>query len=114
MKLYNTLEGPLVETDGKFHRLPSGKWDELINRDDLFEYLRESVESAPVIANLEAPPLATLLPPIGTQEVWAVGVTYASSRAAGVAEEGEQGAITFYRHAYHAARLQLNIGAQRH
>lgn len=107
MKLYKTLDGPLVETNGEFHRLTSVDWDALINRDDLFEYLQGAVKSAPIIADFAEPPIATLLPPIGTQEVWAAGVTYSSGRAAGGALEGEQGAIIFYRHAYHADRPQL-------
>jgi 2-dehydro-3-deoxy-D-arabinonate dehydratase len=45
--------------------------------------------------------------PIGSQEVWAAGVTYLRSRAARVAESRESGGDTFYDLVYDAERPEL-------
>ncbi len=45
--------------------------------------------------------------PIGTQEVWAAGVTYLRSRTARMEESKDTGGGTFYDKVYHAARPEL-------
>ena len=45
--------------------------------------------------------------PIGTQEVWASGVTYLRSRTARMEESKDAGGGTFYDKVYHAARPEL-------
>ena len=54
---------------------------------------------------------ATLPPspgaPIGTQEVWAAGVTYLRSRTARMEESKDAGGGTFYDKVYHAERPEL-------
>lgn len=45
--------------------------------------------------------------PIGTQEVWAAGVTYLRSRTARMEESKDSGGGTFYDKVYHAARPEL-------
>ncbi len=45
--------------------------------------------------------------PIGTQEVWAAGVTYLRSRTARMEESKDAGGGTFYDKVYHAARPEL-------
>lgn len=45
--------------------------------------------------------------PIGSQEIWAAGVTYLRSRAARVAESHQAGADTFYDLVYDAVRPEL-------
>jgi 2-dehydro-3-deoxy-D-arabinonate dehydratase len=54
-------------------------------------------------ATLPATPAA----PIGTQEVWAAGVTYLRSRTARMEESKDAGGGTFYDKVYHADRPEL-------
>ena len=81
MLLYRTVEGPVVEQDGAHHLLVGKDWDTLLNADDLPRQLAEATRSGRAVA---AP--ATLQAPIGTQEVWAAGVTYWRSRDARMTE----------------------------
>ena len=55
------------------------------------------------VATLPASPGA----PIGTQEVWAAGVTYLRSRTARMEESKDAGGGTFYDKVYHADRPEL-------
>jgi 2-dehydro-3-deoxy-D-arabinonate dehydratase len=50
---------------------------------------------------------ATFGAPIGTQEVWAAGVTYLRSRTARMEESKDAGGGTFYDKVYHADRPEL-------
>ncbi|HWA25682.1 MAG TPA: fumarylacetoacetate hydrolase family protein [Lacunisphaera sp.] len=54
-------------------------------------------------ASLPANPAA----PIGTQEIWAAGVTYLRSRTARMEESKDAGGGTFYDKVYHAARPEI-------
>ena len=102
MKLYRTARGAVVEVDGVFHRL-TPDWDALINHHDLPGYLRLTTRRSQGERQLDDRPLA----PIGTQEVWAAGVTYYRSRAARVEESKEAGGGTFYDRVYDAERPEL-------
>jgi 2-dehydro-3-deoxy-D-arabinonate dehydratase len=103
MKLYRTTTGVLVEHDGKHFPL-SEEWDALINHDHLVAYLRDLVPRAPsTAASLDSRRLA----PIGTQEVWAAGVTYLRSRTARMEESQETGGGSFYDKVYQAERPEL-------
>ena len=80
MKLYRVDEGVIVEDEGGTY-LCEDAWDELLNRDDLFRYLKSLLEES------ELPTVGDgfverALPPIVSQEVWAAGVTYYRSRTA--------------------------------
>ncbi len=107
VKLYRTTCGPILEADGKFHRLPENDWDTLVNRDDLFEHLRALLADAPEVKNLSAPPTASLLAPLGTQEIWAAGVNYTTGKFATMKEAEASGPGVFYQRIYHAARPHL-------
>ena len=62
----------------------------------------------------EAPTLQDLLPPIGSQEVWAAGVTYYRSRNARMEESKGAGGGDFYDRVYHATRPELFFKALPH
>ncbi|MFT3945904.1 MAG: fumarylacetoacetate hydrolase family protein [Agriterribacter sp.] len=106
MKLYKTTAGIIVEKEGSFYKINDG-FDELVNRDGLYGYL--SSGKFPAISADEANQSiqSSLLPPIGTQEVWAAGVTYLRSRDARMEESKESGGATFYDKVYVAERPEL-------
>src|ERR1051325_3640562 len=99
MRLYRVEDGVVLERDGTFLTLDE-HWDALINRDDLVSHLRGASGSAAVAP---AQPLA----PIGSQEVWAAGVTYFRSRTARIEESKPAGGGSFYDAVYSAARPEL-------
>ena len=106
MKLYRTKSGGVLEYDDAFFSLPGISWDELITRDDLEEYLKQASKRFP---KLPDGPLSDsqLLAPIGSQEVWAAGVTYFRSRSARMEEAKSAGGGNFYDRVYNAERPEL-------
>jgi 2-dehydro-3-deoxy-D-arabinonate dehydratase len=106
MKLYRTPKGVIAEQDGRLHRLEQG-WDELIARDDLPAFLGRTIQTVTQLTGSRDAHLAELLPPVGTQEAWAAGVTYFRSREARMDEAKESGGADVYRRVYDAARPEL-------
>lgn len=104
MKLYRTTTGFYAEADGQFYKIPTFIWDELINRDDLYAYLRTTIASLAPEASFDE---SSLMAPVGTQEVWASGVTYYRSKIARMEESKESGGDTFYDKVYDAERPEL-------
>ena len=102
MKIYNTNRGLLVEQQGRFHTVNTG-FDDLVRSNDPQSLAEESLRSAPVV-----PPNASeFLAPIGSQEVWAAGVTYFRSRSARMEESKDTGGGSFYDRVYSAVRPEL-------
>ena len=101
MRLYRTRHGPVLEHEGTFHRVGQD-WDPLINRPDLVTYLRHSAERSAGHDRVEQ-----VLAPIGSQEVWAAGVTYYRSRTARLEESKVGGGASFYDRVYEAERPEL-------
>ncbi|MGA7341202.1 MAG: fumarylacetoacetate hydrolase family protein [Terracidiphilus sp.] len=104
MKLYRTANGPFVEQEGKYYRVPESSWDALIAHDDLGGYLLSLANSGNPAADFSASPIEA---PIGSQEVWAAGVTYYRSRSARMAEAKDAGGGDFYDRVYSAERPEL-------
>ncbi len=103
MKLYRTDAGIFVERGGIFFSMPETSWDELIAHPDLAGYL-SSIPSANTVGS-SLP--GRILAPIGSQEVWAAGVTYHRSRSARMAESKDAGGGDFYDRVYSAERPEL-------
>src|SRR5665213_3691197 len=101
MKLYLSSRGPTVEQDGTHYALPQS-WDEVINSDDIIGTATEAI----AFGSSHAPP-TEFLAPIGSQEVWAAGVTYFRSRTARMEEAKSAGGGDFYDRVYGAARPEL-------
>ncbi len=99
MILYKTPSGPVVEDEGRYHAVAATDWDTLLNVPDLFATLQTASQGPAVTAP------TTLLAPIGTQEVWAAGVTYFRSRTARMEES--KGGGNFYDRVYEAERPEL-------
>ena len=111
MKLYCCRERVVVEHEGQSYSVSGSSLDELIARDDLYTYLLRRIGNAKVCD----PPVAEeLLAPIGTQEVWAAGVTYYRSREARMEESKSAGGGNFYDRVYQAPRPELFFKATPH
>jgi 2-dehydro-3-deoxy-D-arabinonate dehydratase len=111
MKLYRSRRGILAEHAGRFYPLNASSWDDLVTREGLHDCLKQLIrEMKPV--NVSVP--QDLLPPIGSQEVWAAGVTYFRSRDARMEESKNAGGGDFYDRVYHATRPELFFKAMPH
>jgi 2-dehydro-3-deoxy-D-arabinonate dehydratase len=104
MLLYRTTKNFLLKSDGKFFTVHGTDFDELLNLPNLYDHLLEiSRRGLPV----QPPAREDILAPIGTQEVWAAGVTYERSREGRREESKESGAAVFYSKVYDAERPEL-------
>ena len=104
MKLYRTGEGVVVEEAGRAVLHRGADWDATFN--GAVPSGGESIEFDP-----ERTPL---LAPIGSQEVWAAGVTYYRSRDARMEEAKEAGGGDFYSRVYDAERPEIFFKATPH
>lgn len=103
MHLYRTRQGIFLHHEHWF-RLADVEWDTLIAHEDLYGYLHEVATSW---TSVNAPAPEDLLAPIGTQEVWAAGVTYFRSRTARMEESKDAGGGSFYDRVYSADRPEI-------
>jgi len=108
MHLYKTSQGNIVKQNNQSYLL-EGDWDTLINQENLYRYLVEKVNESSVLPEEQAAGILDnyILPPIGTQEVWAAGVTYLRSRDARMEESEDSGAADCYQRVYEAERPEL-------
>jgi 2-dehydro-3-deoxy-D-arabinonate dehydratase len=108
MKLYKTRKGIVLQDGDKFYSLNTD-WDTLINREKLYEHLLSLSRQSPALSAADANKLCNdeVLAPIGTQEIWAAGVTWLRSRDARMEESKESGGATFYDKVYVAERPEL-------
>ena len=104
MKLYRTSNGNFVEDGGKHFRVPESNWDALVANENLSAYLGSIVAAGKPATDFAS---ARLEAPIGSQEVWAAGVTYFRSRSARMAESKDTGGGDFYDRVYSAERPEL-------
>lgn len=104
MKLYRTAAGSVVEEASQLYALDGIPFDFLLGRDDLPEYLSETIAASTPAAESH---LGGILAPIGHQEVWAAGVTYYRSRGARMEESKDAGGGNFYDRVYSAERPEI-------
>jgi 2-dehydro-3-deoxy-D-arabinonate dehydratase len=104
VRLYRTADGNVVEHEGSYYRVPEPSWDALITHDDPHGYLLSAVKSGMHVEKFDS---AKIEAPIGSQEVWAAGVTYYRSRDARMAEAKDAGGGDFYDRVYSAERPEL-------
>jgi 2-dehydro-3-deoxy-D-arabinonate dehydratase len=111
MKLYRLRQGIVVEDSNSFYETQAVSWDALVARDNLAEHLHLLIKNA---NRLDGSALKEVLAPIGSQEVWAAGVTYYRSRNARMEESKSAGGGDFYDRVYHAERPELFFKATAH
>jgi 2-dehydro-3-deoxy-D-arabinonate dehydratase len=113
MILFRTHAGLVLSHAHRNYRLEDDSLDELINRQDLLAYLQRQMSPGAALAD-DATAGGQLLAPIGSQEVWAAGVTYYRSRDARMEEAQGAGGGSFYDRVYSAERPELFFKATPH
>ncbi len=104
MLLYRTTKGFLLKSDDQYFTVHGTDFDELLNLPNLHDHLREISRRG---SAAEPPAPEDILAPVGSQEIWAAGVTYERSREGRREESKESGAAVFYSNVYEAARPEL-------
>jgi 2-dehydro-3-deoxy-D-arabinonate dehydratase len=107
VKLYRTTRGAFIEENDEFYLLSNltsvEAWDDLVGDVNLNAQAIAAVNSSPVVNFYPE----TVLAPVGSQEVWAAGVTYYRSRKARMEESKDSGGGNFYDRVYTAERPEL-------
>ena len=112
MKLYKTKRGSILQFEDSFRFLAGEEdWDALVNRDDLRDHLGQALGENEPSEEAALSAAEEVLAPIGSQEVWAAGVTYFSSRLARMEESSDAGGGDFYSRVYEADRPELFMKA---
>jgi 2-dehydro-3-deoxy-D-arabinonate dehydratase len=118
MKLYQTAFSCLIEEENRFYvpNMAFGglrSWDSLVARARLYAYLQQGIRDGEWTEGAR-PAQGDLRAPIGTQEVWAAGVTYYRSREARIEESKSAGGGDFYDRVYDAERPEIFFKASPH
>jgi len=106
MKAYKTSKGIIIEHKDSFYQIDRN-WDSFINNDAVYLDTLELIKNLKPISNAEELLKHDLLAPIGTQEIWATGVTYLRSKSARMEESKNAGGGDFYDRVYDAERPEL-------
>lgn len=107
MKIYKTKSEIIIEYKGAYYISGETDWDTFIDRDDLWAQLQKEIYGLPPTGDAEWMQEKELLAPVGSQEVWAAGVTYLRSKVARMEESKESGGATFYDKVYDAERPEI-------
>lgn len=106
MKIYKTTKGILIEHEGLFY-LTNADWDRFINNDQIYADTLKLIPQLAIVSDSAELIKKELLAPIGTQEIWATGVTYMRSKSARMEESKDAGGGDFYDRVYDAERPEL-------
>ena len=115
MHLYKTSKGNVLVDGNKAYAIYED-WDLLINQKNLFQHLQILSKDAIELSETMLKEMLgeNILTPIGSQEVWAAGVTYLRSRDARMEEAQKAGSSYFYQKVYDADRPELFFKALPH
>jgi len=111
MKIYKTKKGIVLEKNDGFFLLENEDWDTFINDDHLLEKLQKATNSATPV---DSPDANEILAPIGSQELWACGVTYLRSKLGRQEESKDAGGGDFYARVYEAERPEVFFKSTAH
>ena len=101
--IYRSVSGYTIQKDDSFSIAANFCFDELFDCPDPLDYVQSRFqEGEPSIR-----PEGHLMPPLGSQEIWAAGVTYFRSRDARMEESESSGGDRFYDLVYEAERPEL-------
>jgi 2-dehydro-3-deoxy-D-arabinonate dehydratase len=107
IKIYKTGTGIILMKEEQLYLSSFKNFDELINRPAIYEVLERELDSLQAVGGGEWLASQKILAPIGSQEVWAAGVTYLRSKVARMEESEISGGATFYDKVYDAERPEL-------
>ncbi len=115
MQIFKTSKGAVLQLNNQSFLIKE-EWDVLINQANLYDHLLSLTKKEELLHSEEAEDYISnyLLPPIGSQEVWAAGVTYLRSRDARMDESKDSGAADCYQRVYDAERPELFFKALAH
>jgi 2-dehydro-3-deoxy-D-arabinonate dehydratase len=111
MKVYKTNAGIVIEKEEHFFLLKDKNWDTFINDDNILQNTATIISSLPP-AGKEL--IADTLAPVGSQELWACGVTYLRSKVGRQEESKLSGGADFYAKVYDAERPEVFFKATAH
>ena len=101
MKLYNTVNGIVLEFNNKFCLIKEN-WETFINDNNVFEKARAAIAATTAV---DKSAIENVLPTMGNnQELWACGVTYLRSMVGRQEESKAAGGADFYGKVYEAER----------
>jgi 2-dehydro-3-deoxy-D-arabinonate dehydratase len=95
MKVYKTKEGIVIEKEDNFYLLKED-WDLFMNDDNLFDKIEKLTQSMTMIEIADKIIEKEILAPVGSQELWACGVTYLRSKQGRQEESKEAGGNRIY------------------
>ena len=104
IRVIQTTDGIFVELDDRVVRTDLDSIDPVFTMSDPARELESLANSsAKAVDRVSGQPL----PPLGSQEIWAAGVTYETSRSEREKESSAGGGSEFYRRVYDAARPEI-------
>jgi len=108
MKIYKTKSGIAIEDDNNYYSydLSGSDWDDFMNDDNLLQKLNALIASGKA-KKTDKIAESDILPPIGSQELWACGVTYLRSKIGRQEESKDTGGADFYAKVYEAERPEV-------
>jgi 2-dehydro-3-deoxy-D-arabinonate dehydratase len=104
--IFRTPTDFVIEVDEQQYQTTAFSFDALFTAPDPSAWLRAQLPGYQAISRREVAS-TPLLAPIGSQEVWAAGVTYFRSRTARMEEAEAAGGDIFYDKVYEAERPEL-------
>ena len=105
MKLFKADGAVLLQTASAEYKVENLSWDALVNQENLYDFLAAyAITHEPIASTIDSKQLEA---PIGSQEIWAAGVTYLRSKEARMDEAKDSGAADFYAKVYEAKRPEL-------
>lgn len=107
MKIFKTKSGIVIEKKGQYYLLQGQNWDEFINDDEIENKINGLLNSLQAISNADELLKKELLAPLGSQELWACGVTYLRSKVGRQEESKASGGADFYAKVYEAERPEV-------
>ena len=107
IRVYKTDNAIVIEQDNNCFISKETNWDQFINRDGLYQKIQQELKKLKPAGDSNWLKQQMIEAPIGTQEVWAAGVTYLRSKIARMEESEESGGATFYDKVYDAERPEL-------
>jgi len=106
MKIFKTKNGIIIQRNNNFY-LINENWDSFVNDDNLYEKIEIISQENDPINNGEELIKTGLEAPVGSQELWASGVTYLRSKQGRQEESKNTGGGDFYQHVYEAERPEI-------